>query len=219
MKHKLLTLLAAAFLFAACNNEKKGEDGKDDKMKTSSDDKKKEEPWVPVDSATMMKKMMEYGTPGPMHAMLASWDGTWTGEMTMWDYEGATPSKTPGTEVNSMIMNGKYQMSKHSGDMMGMPFEGMSITAYDNAVKKFTSTWIDTWSTGIMTMSGDWNESSKTLTMSGSYPDICRPGKECTMKQVMTVVDDNTHKMEMWGPDSKTGKEFKMMEITMVRKK
>ena len=70
-----------------------------------------------------------------------------------------------------------------------------------------------------MNMSGPWDESSKTLTLTGKYPDINRPGKECSMKEVFKVVDDNTQSMEMYGPDPKTGKEYKMMEIKMTRKK
>ena len=72
MKQKLLLVIAVAFLFTACNNEKK-EDGKTEKSKDSIT---KNEPYTMPDSATMMKAMMEYGTPGDMHKMMASWDGT-----------------------------------------------------------------------------------------------------------------------------------------------
>ena len=218
MKHLTIALCASSFLFIACNNNgEKTETVKTDS--TTTEVKKTDEAWVPIDSATMMKAMMDYGTPGKMHELLASWNGTWTGETTMWDYEGAPPQKSTSTEVNSMILGGKYQTSKHTGDMMGMPFEGISTTAYDNATKQFVATWIDTWSTGIMTMTGNWDEATKTLTLTGKTPDICRPGKECTMRQVITVVDDNTHNMVMYGPDSKTGKEYKVMELKMTRKK
>lgn len=218
MKLLTIALCASSILFFSCNNNgEKTEIVKTDS--TSTEVKKTEEAWVPIDSATMMKAMMDYGTPGKMHELLASWNGTWAGETTMWDYEGASPQKSTSTEVNSMILGGKYQTSKHTGDMMGMPFEGISTTAYDNATKQFVATWIDTWSTGIMTMTGNWDEASKTLTLTGKTPDICRPGKECTMRQVITVVDDNTHNMVMYGPDSKTGKEYKVMELKMTRKK
>jgi Protein of unknown function (DUF1579) len=218
MKRILLTAFAGTLLLASCSDsKKKDEDKKDNSTKTETSDSN--EAWVAIDSATLMSNMMTYGTPGEMHKMLASWDGTWTGETTMWDYEGAQPQKSTGTAVNSMIMGGKYQMSKNTGDMMGMPFEGMSITAYDNADKKFHSTWIDTWSTGIMYMLGDWDAANKTMTLGGSYPDIHRPGKECHMRQVVKVIDDNTQLMEMYGPDQKTGKEYKIMEMKMTRKK
>jgi hypothetical protein len=218
MKRLILTVCSASLIIYACNNAAKTE-ANEGETAASKESTAKEEPWVPVDSATMMKNMMEYGTPGPMHEMLASWNGTWNGDMTMWEYDGAVPKKSTGTAVNTMIMNGKYQSSKHTGDMMGMPFEGMSITAFDNATREFTSTWIDNWSTGIMTMSGPWDASTKTMTLTGKMPDINHPGKECSYKQLYKVTDDNTHHMEMYGPDPKTGKEFKMMEMRITRKK
>lgn len=214
---KKILIAAFAGLFAvACNNEKTADESKTISDTTTKD---KDAAWYPVDSATMMKNMIEYGTPGPIHAMMASWDGNWTGETTMWNYEGATPTKSTGNAENKTVLGGKYQVSKHSGDMMGMPFEGMSILAYDNATKKFSNTWMDNWSTGIMMMTGDWDSTTRTMTLTGSYPDINRPGRECHMKQVVTIVDDNTQKMVMYGPDMKTGKEFKMMEMVMTRKK
>ncbi len=220
MKKIILTAGSAILLLIACNSSETKNSATDStSTSAATTEVKKDEAWVPVDSATMMKAMIEYGTPGDMHKMLTSWNGTWNGETTMWEYEGAAPKQSTGTAVNSMIYGGRYQSSTHKGNMMGMPFEGMSITGYDNATKKFVSTWIDTWSTGIMSMSGNWDASAKILTMSGTYPDICRPGKECTMREVFTVIDDNTQKMEMYGPDSKTGKEYKMMEIKLTRKK
>lgn len=216
MKRIAFIICAGVILFTACNNDSKTESGNTDTSATGS---VQEEPWVPVDSATMMQKMMEYGTPGSMHAMMASWNGTWNGDISMWPAEGAPVQKSTGTAVNTMILDGKYQMSKHTGDMMGMPFEGLNIVAYDNATKTFNSTWVDNMSTGIMSMSGNWDEASKTLSLSGKMPDICRPGKECAMRETFKIIDDNTQMMEMYGPDPATGKEYKMMEIKMTRKK
>lgn len=216
MKKIILATCSAMLLLVACNDETKTDAAS---TAEAAPEVKKEEAWVPVDSATMMKAMMDYGTVGKMHEMMASWNGTWTGETTMWEYEGAAPQKSTGTAVNSMVLGGRYQSSKHTSNMMGMPFEGNATMGYDNATKQFVSTWVDTWSTGIMTMSGPWNESAKTLTLSGTMPDICRPGKECSMKEIFTIIDDNTQKMEMYGPDPKTGKEYKMMEISLSRKK
>lgn len=220
MKKITLMLGSAMLLLISCNSsETKGNKTDSTATNISTSEVKTGEAWVPVDSAARMKAMQEYGTTGKMHELLASWDGTWTGESTIWEYEGATPMKSMGTAVNSMILGGHYQSTTHTGDMMGMKFEGRSITGYDNATKQFVSTWIDNWSTGIMNMTGTWNESSKTLNMTGSMPDITRPGKLCTLREVFTVVDENTQKMEMFGPDPNTGKEFKMMEINMKRKK
>ena len=218
---KIFTACSAIVLLIACNSSET-KDNKTDSPSTATTaapEMKKEEAWVVVDSATQMKAMMAYGTPGDMQKMMASWSGAWNADMTMWDHEGAPAQKMMGAAVNSMVLGGRYQSSKHTGNMMGMPFEGMSLMGYDNALKKFVSSWVDNWGTGIMMMSGPWDEATKTLTLTGSMPDIVRPGKECMMREVFTVVDDNTQHMEMYGPDQKTGKEFKIMEMKMTRKK
>lgn len=221
MKKIFLSSLAATLVLMACNSGESTDNKKDSTSTatTTSNDAKKDEPWVPVDSATMMKAMMDYGTPGKVHEMMASWNGTWNGETTMWESEGAAPQKSTGTAVNSMIMGGRYQLSKHSGSMMGMPFEGQSTTGYDNFTKQFVSSWVDTWGTGIMMMKGPWDDAAKTITLTGTAPDITRPGKECSLREILTIIDNDNQKMEMYGPDPKTGKEFKMMEIKLTRKK
>jgi hypothetical protein len=149
--------------------------------------------------------------------MMAKSDGTWTGEVSMWMAPGQEPSKSTSTCVNRMILGGRYQESKHSGNMMGMPFEGVSTTGYDNAKKVFVNTWIDNMGTGIMTMEGPWDEASKSVILKGKSIDPMT-GKEMDLREVFTMIDDNTQLMEMYavGPD---GKEFKTMEIKFTRNK
>lgn len=211
----LLSILSIAFLLMACEKGKTtaaNVSGKTDSTATNSE-------WKPVDSATAMKNWTEYATPGEMQKMLAKSDGNWTGETTMWMENGAKPMVSKSEATNKMMYGGRYQITNHKGDFMGMPFEGMSIVGYDNSKKKFVSTWIDNMGTGIMHSEGDWNPSTKSVEFKGKMTDASRPGKECDFREVFTFVDDNTQKLEMYGPDSKTGKEYKTMEIKYSRKK
>jgi len=219
MKKTTFLIFATTLLLISCNSSSDSKSTNSDSTGTNKTEVKKDEAWVPVDSVTMEKAMGEYMKLGKMHEMLASWNGTWTTESTMRMSENDAPTKSTGTTVNTMILGGRYQSSKSTSNMMGMPFEGMGTVGYDNASKQFISTWIDNMGTGIMIMKGPWDEATKTMTLSGTMTDICRPGKECHFKEIFTVMDDNNQKMEMWGPDSKTGKDFKMMEITFTRKK
>ena len=220
MKRITFTICAAAFLLASCSDEKKPEEAikADATVSSATDSKPKEEPWVAVDSATAMKNYMDYATPGEPHKMLAKSNGTWKGEVTMWMAADAPPSTSTMTMVNKMVMDGRYQVSEAKGNMMGMPFNGISTTGYDNHKKVFMSTWIDNMGTGVMKMEGPWDEATKTTTMTGKMIDPAS-GRECDFKEVYTIIDDNTQKMEMYGPDSKTGKQFKTMEIKLTRKK
>jgi len=211
----LLTILSAALLLTACEKGKTAAAAGSDKTDSTAASSE----WKPVDSATAIKAWMEYSTPGEMQKMLAKSDGTWTGETTMWMENGAKPMMSKSEETNKMMFGGRYQITNHKGDFMGMPFEGMSIVGYDNSKKKFVSTWIDNMGTGIMNGEGDWNASTKSVEFKGKMTDPSRPGKDCDFREVFTFVDDNTQKLEMYGPDSKTGKEYKTMEIKYTRKK
>jgi Protein of unknown function (DUF1579) len=219
MKQITLTLCAVAFIIASCNNEKKTDDAK--KETTSSEIKKPEtgttEPKPELDSATMMKNWQDYMTPGDVHKMMAKWDGTWTGDVSMWMVPGAPEQKSTSTAVNKMLFNGLYQQSTHSGNMMGMPFNGMSTVAYDIHKKEFVSTWIDNMGSGIMLLKGPWDEATKTITLKGTMTD---PGTkaDCDVRETFQIIDENTQEMKMYVmmPD---GKEFNTMSIRYTRKK
>jgi len=209
----LFLAATTAFLFIACDKAKLD-------VKTGKEtDSLASKEWKPVDSATANKAWMEYATPGEMQKMLAKSDGTWTGENTMWMENNGKPMTSTSEATNKMIFGGRYQMGEHKGNFMGMPFEGISIVGYDNAKKKFVSSWIDNMGTGIMNMEGEWNSSKKSIEFKGKMTDPARPGEDCDVREVFTIVDDNHHVMEMYGPDAKTGKEYKTMEIKYTRKK
>lgn len=217
---KLSLICMAALAFASCNNSTTDKKMADAAMDSAANriDKAVEEPWVAVDSATEMKAWTDYSTPGESHKGMAKADGEWTGENTMWMKMGADPMKSTSTMTNKMILGGRYQMSTMKGNFMGMPFEGMAVTAYDNYKKKYVSTWIDNMGTGIMQMEGTWDPATNSFNYVGKMVNPAN-GRECTMREVFKIVDDNTHTMEMYGPDSQTGKEYKTMEIKLTRKK
>ncbi|MES2881965.1 MAG: DUF1579 domain-containing protein, partial [Bacteroidota bacterium] len=193
MKRITISFFIAVILFA-CGENKTAEETKKDEStsssttSTSSSDAKTQE-WIPVDSATSMKAMEAYGTPGPQHAMLKKDDGVWTAETKMWMAPDAPPLESKASVTNKMIMGGRYQQSTFKGDMMGMPFEGTSTVGYDNAKKLWVSSWIDNWSTGIMNMEGTWDEATKTASYTGKM--ICPANNiECDIKQTVKMIDD-----------------------------
>lgn len=172
---------------------------------------------APMDSVAMMKAWENYMTPGEVHKIFASDNGRWNVDMTMWMTPDTPPTKNTMTAESRMIMGGRYQEMKHSGNLMGEKFEGISTMAYDNASKKIVSTWIDNMGTGIMHMSGEFNPSSKTVELKGEVTDPMT-SKVKTVRETYTFVDDNTRKMEMFDVTPQ-GKEYKSMEIVMTRRK
>ena len=168
------------------------------------------------DQAAGMKAWQDYMTPGDVHKMLAQSDGDWNEEVTFWMQPGAAPMTNKSIAHNEMIMSGRYQQSKHTGDMMGMPYEGMSILGYDNAKKIFISTWIDNMGTGVMTLEGVWNDKTKTINFKGKEVDPMN-GKDIEVRETFQLIDNDNQQLEMFSVIN--GKESKTMKIHFTRKK
>lgn len=165
-----------------------------------------------------MKSYMDAATPGPMHAHLNKGIGTWTGKSLMWPAPGAEPTKSETTSVVTGLMDGKFVQVNVSGDIPGMgPFHGLGINGYDNVAKKFVSSWVDNMGTTMMIGTGELSANGKTLTW--NYTFTCPIQKKAVaMRQVETSTGPNSMTLEMFGPEPKTGVEFKMMQIEMTRK-
>ena len=218
MKRFTITICTAALLFA-CNDagESKSTAATDTASvtTTTSNSAKNNEPMP--DSATQDRNWRAYMTPAAPHQMMASWNGTWTGEVSLWMDPSAPPMKSTMTAENKMVMGGRYQQAINQGTFMNEPFEGMSTLAYDNHKKHFISTWVDNMGTGIMVLEGPWDEASKTMTLKGKMVDPAST-RDMEVKETFRIVDNDHQVMEMYhvGPD---GKEVKTMEIKYTRKK
>lgn len=155
-------------------------------------------------------------TPGEQHKWLASMDGNWNAEVKMWMDPSQPPTESKATTKNEMILNGLYQRSTHTGNMMGMPFNGESITGYDNVNKRYFATWIDNMGSGIMMMEGNFDKDGKTLTMTGKMTDPIS-GNEMDVKEVISYTSPDSNTFEMYMVHE--GKEMKTMEIVYTRVK
>jgi len=221
MKRTILAFFAITLLLQACNNETKNETATDSSnvnTSTASSDMKTEEKWVPMDTSKFGAAMQEYGTVGEPQKLLAKANGNWNAQVIFWMTANGKGDTSMSTLTNRMIMGDRYQVTNFKGVMMGYPFEGTSTTGFDNAKKMYTSSWIDNMSTGIMYMEGPYDAATKTITFTGEGVSPV-DGRTCNVKQVYRFVDDNTHVMEMYGPDPLTGVPFKNMLMTMTRKK
>ena len=213
MKKLTITLVCSALCFISCKKEVKTET---EPVKVS-DSIKTEEPVAetPVDSATEAKAWQAYATPSNIHKMIAEEVGSWNCEMTFWYEPNAKPEKANAVADIKMILGGRYQEAHYKGTIMGGPFEGKSTLAYNNVSKEYTSTFIDNMGTGMMVAVGKYNEGTKSVDYKG---EVVNPvtGKKAPYREVYTIVDPNTRRMEMY--DTKNGTEYKSMEILMKRK-
>jgi len=175
-----------------------------------------------ADMQEMMKVMMEMGKVGENHKILAEMAGNWTYTSKMWMDASSPPQESKGTATRKAIMEGRYFIADHigkfkmpgaDGKMMDVNFKGMAIEGYDNAKKKFVSSWIDNMSTMIMNSEGTYDAATKTFTYNAECEMM--PGKMTKIREVIKVVDKDHHLFEWY--DNSRGAEAKTMEISYTR--
>jgi hypothetical protein len=163
------------------------------------------------------KAWMAAAQPGTPHQQLAAMVGTWGASVKSWMDPSAPPTESKGVAEMSMELGGRYLLQKFHGTMMGQPFEGMGYTGYDNAQKKYVSTWMDNMSTAIMSTTGTPDPATGKTTYTGS---IWNPMSGAPMKteQVISMIDADhcSFQMYMEGPN---GAMMKVMEIDYTRRK
>jgi hypothetical protein len=164
----------------------------------------------------MMEKWKAFATPGEYHKWMAGKAGVWDAKVTSWMKPGAPPEVNKAVSTSEMILGGRYLHTKYSGTMMGMPFEGYSISCYDNHKKHFETLWIDNMGTGFLLTHGTLDDTKKILTETGVYDDFMT-GKKMKFKSVSTDIDAKSSKFEMF-MEMPDGKMFKNMEIIYTRK-
>lgn len=167
-----------------------------------------------VNQEEMMKQWQTYMTPGPEHEMLMHMVGEWEGDITMWMDPSQPPQNMKGTTKYESVMDGRYIVGKFSGFMMGMPFSGMDLTGYDNALKVFQNVWIDNMGTGMMMTEGTFDKNTNTITYKGKM--VTPSGSKVDVKNVVTIIDKDNSVFEMF-TDMGAG-EMKTMEIKYKRK-
>jgi hypothetical protein len=167
-----------------------------------------------LDSATIMKGIHKYMTPGKLHKMLSVYNGHWKSQMTIWENPKALPKTSIGTTEFRMTLGGRFQEGKYTSTLLGMPFEGISLLGYDNTRNMFVSSWADNMGTCIVYMEGLWDEETKTIQFAGKTFDPIS-GKTINIRENFKFIDANNQALETFMDIG--GKEFKSMEMKFNR--
>jgi len=168
-----------------------------------------------MDPQAMMETYKKLATPGEPHKLFASLAGSWTTKTKEWMEPDKPPMESTGSAEMKMLLDGRFLQQEFTGDMMGQPYSGIGISAYDNLRKRYVTMWIDSMGTGIFTMEGTASADGKTITLEGQHAEL--GGGQMTHRAVWKIVDSNTQTFDMYGTHEH-GKEMKMMEITYTRK-
>jgi hypothetical protein len=168
-----------------------------------------------MDPQAMMEVWKKLGQPGEPHKLFAGLAGSWTTQTKEWMEPGKPAMESTGTAEMKMLLDGRFLYQEYNGQMMGQPFSGIGIDAYDNMTKKYVTAWMDSMGTGIFIMEGTASPDGKTITLKGSHPEP--GGGKMTHRAVWKIVDNNNQTFEMYGAHHGQ-KEMKHLEIVYTRK-
>ena len=157
--------------------------------------------------------------PLPEHAILAQEAGTWDATIkTFAGGPGSEPAVSQGKETNEVLAGGLWVLSRFEGSFGGVPFEGRGQYGYDPVKKKYVGTWIDSMSTILSVLEGEYDAKSKTMTYIGDGYDPALKAK-FTQKMVTTTKDDGTRVFTLFMKFESQKDEVKFMEIAYTKRK
>ncbi len=164
----------------------------------------------------MMDAMMKAAAVSENHALLKPFVGKWTAVVKTWESPTAEPQTSQGSSTAMSLYDGRFVMENFKSTMMNMPFEGMSITGYDNIQKKFCVFWIDNTTTAFAFYAGTYDPAKKVFSYTSKW--MSPMGGTWDVRMVMTVVspDEHIQQMFMTMPGQK---EYKNIEIVYTRVK
>lgn len=149
--------------------------------------------------------------PTKEHEMLKREAGEWEAAGKFY-IPGMDAIESNGEETSRMI--GDLWLVSHYKDASG--FEGHGTLGYDTDKKKFVGTWVDTMSTSVHTMEGDYDAAKKTMTIFMTAKD--QTGKLVKQRHVTVYKSDDARDFTIYMP-GEDGKEIKILEIAYKRKK
>ncbi len=169
------------------------------------------------DDEAYMKAYAEATAPGPQHTYLARYAGSWTYVNTMTMPGGSAYTSNGEVQVDTLMGN-RYLKAAHVGDIGGMPFEGLSLTAYDRTAGEFVSTWIDNMGLGILTFRGQQEGDDGRLVLKDSYTDPVS-GEMQTHRLTQWLSDDDGLWTMEYFIQPEGAPEYKAMTVVSTRRK
>jgi len=138
--------------------------------------------------------------------------GTWDAEIEITLQPGAPPLASKGVSENRLRHGDRWLIVDFENET---GFGGHGIYGFDAQKKKYTGVWVDPTRTSLAVMEGEWDASSKTMTMRGELTR--HDGGKIAWRETTQTIDANTQVFRSYvpGPD---GKEFEMMKVTYRRR-
>ena len=162
----------------------------------------------------MMAQWQKAMTPAAGHARLMPMVGSWKATTTFTMAPGAPEQVSKGTSVHRLVLGGRFLEQTYKGTSMGMPFEGIGFTGYDNVQQRYVGTWMDTFGTGVMSCLGVGRPTDEKLDF---VAEAIEPsGNKKVFDTIVRIRNHGHHSYEMW-TKGENGKPYRVMLVEYER--
>jgi hypothetical protein len=167
-----------------------------------------------MSEAAKMAQWQKAMTPAAGHARLMPLVGSWKATVTFTMAPGAPAQVSSGSSVHRLVLGGRFVEQTYKGTSMGMPFEGVGFTGYDNVQECYVGSWMDSFGTGIMHSKGAGRPTDDRIDF---VAEAIEPsGDKKVFDTILRIRNHGQHSYEMWtkGP---SGKPYRVMLIEYER--
>lgn len=175
------------------------------------------QPQMTAEQLAEMQMWAKIGMPSEHHKHLNYFIGKWNTTTKMWmGGPGSDVMESQGTSNIRWVLDGRMLLDEHKGSMMGLPYEGIGMTGYDNYRNMYFSSWCSNMQTNMLTMTGKRHPDTGIFTYYGEMdePSIKVIGR--TVKYVTRIINENKYVFDII--DLHAGDDYKVIEITYTRK-
>ncbi len=156
--------------------------------------------------------------PTAEHGRLAKDVGTWDATIKNWMRgPDSEPTESKGVEVVKLIPGGLWAQTEFDGKFGDQEFHGCGQTGYDTKKRKYVGTWVDSMTTELMVMEGDYDDATHTLTMNSKGTGPSGAAYDARMTSKYEGDDTRVFTMSMKSDETK-GQYVKFFEITYKRR-
>ncbi len=170
-----------------------------------------------ADMAAMMAKAKRFTEPGPSHALLERFVGSWQTESSFVMGGKKAPPELGEAEVK-WLMPGRWLQMDSKGKMMQRPFESHEIVGYDNFKQSFVCTVVNSFDTAMLRSEGDMTRDGKAMILYGTMDEYLTGEHDKMVKYVYRFVGDDKIVSEVHDLGIGEGDSM-VLEITMTRRK
>jgi hypothetical protein len=169
----------------------------------------------PGDRQKMRDDMKKMAEPTQEHKdLVRAMAGEWSTNVTFRHGANEPPSTTTGKARIEPVLGNRFLREHFDSEMSGEPMKGEGLFGYNTISKKYESVWVDSFSPGIMYMTGT-KKGDKEIEFTGEIPNP-HTGQQETVRSVMRFDSNDKMTYEMYAKGSE-GSEFKALEVVYPR--